>query len=519
MNGTSRPLLVLLLASTSLLAAGHIATPDGHLRIAQARAWLENRSLELPSDVGNPEHGNVAVTSDGRRYAVYAPGQSALLVPLVLLAHSLRGVSPYDYHYVAAFFASFVGPVGLALSGWVLFHVARELGAKEARALGVALALVFGTCALPHAMDGYEHIPEMLCLMTTFYLLLLAGADRHHGKVRRLAIAAGALTGLGFLIRYSAAFAVPAFLLLMRGRRQTLAFALGLVPFVAVALLYNAARFGSAFETGYALAWPLERPITPVLGEAFSLARIPRALVGLWISPGKGMFWYSPILLGALVAWPAFTRLARAPATAAIALTLSYSLVYASNFAWHGSAWCWGPRYLVPTLPFMLLGLLGFQRLRGWSAAFVSVVVAISIAVQWPALLTDYRRPLIERYRENAHAFDSDEVFFRVSASPLLAQIRTLPNTLFPDARCDGRCEAYIAPGPWKTEARPASTAMMLDHSIDLNVPNLWWWRMMYLPVPPAVRIGSEFIAGALLLAALSAACVLCMNVTGRSLF
>jgi len=500
------------LASTLLVSAGHISTPDGHLRIEQARAWVEDGSLELPADVGNTEHGNIAVTRDGKRYAVYAPGHSIVLVPLLLLARLLEHTSPYDYHYVAAFFASFVGPVALGLSGWLLYHIALQLRATERRALAIAIALVFGTLALPHSTDGYDHTLEMLFVTGSFYLVLVDRMQIASGT-RWVAVGAGIAAGTALTVRYNSLLVVPALGLLCRRRAQFLA---GFVPFALAAMAYNAARFGSPFDTGYSLAWSLERPIAPIAGHAFSIANIPRGLVGLWLSPGKGMLWYSPILSVAAFGWPEFARSQKGPAIAAGGTIVAYSLLYASNFAWHGSAWCWGPRYLVPVLPFCLLGLLGVSLIGRPAKGAVLVVAILSVVIQLPAIVVDYHRALIERYRENPNALDDDGVFFRWAESPLFAQAREAERIVAPGSRCGGHCEDYIAPGRWRTEARPASLTMMLDHSIDLNVPNLWWLRMQYEPVSSAVRTLTSIVAVVLFAIAVVTGYSLCVNATGR---
>ena len=79
---------------------------------------------------------------------------------------------------------------------------------------------------------------------------------------------------------------------------------------LAVAAWYNWLRFGSPLTTGYL---PEERFATPFF-EGF---------YGLLLSPGKGLFWYNPLLFAAVAAWPAFYRRFRAEALLAAAVVLA----------------------------------------------------------------------------------------------------------------------------------------------------------------------------------------------------
>ena len=59
--------------------------------------------------------------------------------------------------------------------------------------------------------------------------------------------------------------------------------------------------------------------------------------------------------------------------------------MYGSKGVWHGGGW--GPRYLVPALPFVALWALpvaeaAFARGRGWLRAGVAVLVVAGVAVQ-----------------------------------------------------------------------------------------------------------------------------------------
>src|SRR5262245_59927510 len=92
-----------------------------------------------------------------------------------------------------------------------------------------------------------------------------------------------------------------------------------------------------------------------------------------------------PVLVG-LALWPRLAR--RFPLEALVVglVFLSELLYFARWWAWHGD-WCWGPRYMVVTVPFVLVGLgllFGDWRrtpvaIKGATGALVVAGVVVSV--------------------------------------------------------------------------------------------------------------------------------------------
>ncbi len=158
---------------------------------------------------------------------------------------------------------------------------------------------------------------------------------------------------------------------------------------LVVVAWYNWLRFGSPLTTGYL---PEERFSTPFF-EGF---------YGLTLSPGKGLFWYNPILFAALVAWPAFYRRHRAEALLVAGIVLANIAFYAPWFLWWAGH-SWGPRFLVTILPFACLPLAPHLRLplkkRGLAVG-LGALLLLSIAVQLPGVLVDFNLYLEDVYGE-----------------------------------------------------------------------------------------------------------------------
>jgi hypothetical protein len=124
-------------------------------------------------------------------------------------------------------------------------------------------------------------------------------------------------------------------------------FAIGLALIV-----FNLSRYGDLFNTGY------------LPNETFS-GSLWQGILGQLVSPGRGLLLYSPIFILSLVGLPAFYRRYRPEALLGLSIILIHLLLYGKWFMWHGG-YAWGPRFLIPTLPFWALFLAPVvQRVRG----------------------------------------------------------------------------------------------------------------------------------------------------------
>jgi hypothetical protein len=186
--------------------------------------------------------------------------------------------------------------------------------------------------------------------------------------------------------------------------------ALSLVALAA----YNVARSGHPLDLGYA---PDETFTHPVW----------RGLAGFLVSPGKSIFLFSPILLAAILGIPALLRRDRAAALLSLGVVLLYPLLYAGWFMWWGG-WSWGPRFLVPVLPFLSMFLapvldwvLGPSR--WWAKGVLLVLVLASLLVQVLGVTVDFNRYLVVLYDRG---IDSGDAVFRADLNPLVGHWRLL---------------------------------------------------------------------------------------------
>ena len=83
-------------------------------------------------------------------------------------------------------------------------------------------------------------------------------------------------------------------------------------------------------------------------------ARMMRAFLGITISPYKGLFWYSPVLLLGLIGAVPFTRRNRWEGLSFLLLIALHLLGYSRYNYWSAGV-AWGMRYLLPIVPFLVL--------------------------------------------------------------------------------------------------------------------------------------------------------------------
>jgi hypothetical protein len=528
-------LVSISLLFTVALGAGRTTTPDSHLRLAQARNIVNNGTFAVPEGVGNPMHGNLVVAPDGTRYSVYNPGQILLFVPCVWLAKHLPPVAGLHYHYTADFIASFLGLFVHFLTAVVIIRTLESLTVSNRDSLTCGFIYAFATFGLPHATDGYEHPYEALGIAISIYCLTRLSTAEDKSNMN--CASAGLAIGFAALFRVSILAAIPGLLVIGRSWRQRLWFLLGVAPGILLVLFYNYARFQSPFETGYQQAWLAANPAL-AQRPAFEISRIFTHLLGLWLSSGKGMLLYSPVLL-LLIPIVAIGGERLRLVVGMMTIVGVYSLFYAANFSWHGSEWCWGPRYLIPTLVPMIV-LIGISwptpnhhltRWKGWTSAedilratilrrfapatklltrmrggnqaslalsqpcyamrvrpgIWKAVVVTSVGIQILAVSVSYQRLLLTVLISNPDAFRA-RVLYNPRYSPLLRQITAVRTVLSQAFRGRSDLALFVPEGPWRNEWRTASAESMLSQSIDLNTLHLWWIRACYFPLSRKVR-------------------------------
>jgi hypothetical protein len=175
----------------------------------------------------------------------------------------------------------------------------------------------------------------------------------------------------------------------MRSMRWSLEVLAGSVPPLLLLGAYNCAIFGTPLPVGY-----LHSALYQDLHMQGFVSLIGPTLPAAWgITFGtfRGLFFVAPILLLAFPGFMAWWRSGQHRSEAAVCLwgVVSFMVFNASSVMWHGG-YSVGPRYLLPMLPFMSVGLAAFfdvWRTYLWAKALTVTLAVWSVFAVWSETL------------------------------------------------------------------------------------------------------------------------------------
>ena len=360
---------------------------DGDLTIGD-RPFLIKEMVNQYS--ASPEEGVVAAS--GRRYSMYGLGMVLVEIPFYatgyLLARAFPGV-PEDY--ITMFTVSMTNVFLSAIWCVVFFSLVRRFGYKRSTCLWITGIFGMGSFVFPYALYGFS---EPLLGLAFLGAVAALYSYRQNGSYFSL-VCAGVLSGFAVFTKIYAVIALPLFALYIwpeissrPPKHQTRAWVSWIIPLIFFGMLtagYNWVRYDSMFETGYHLV-----DFTKI-GGFFHIApfQVGIGLYGLLLSSGRGVFFFLPVTLLAPIAFRRFWISFRMETLLFTTLIGEHILFYACYGNWHGGS-SWGPRFLLPVLPFLILplgSLMEGQRIR---AFFVKALGLAGFLVQLPAALVNY---------------------------------------------------------------------------------------------------------------------------------
>jgi hypothetical protein len=364
-----------------------------------------NKSLDgaSASDITFVSLEQVSATGDvafarGHFHPNKAPGTSFIAVPGYFVLYylgRLLGSNPDSWWTLTrnAWLTSVLSVGLLSALGCILLYQLSVAWASSALiGLLTTLAFAFGTMFFSYATMLYEHNIIAVALLASFYCLYRvrealsqdsgAAAGLPEARARLYLILGGVAAGFASITNYIIAVVVVLLgLYLILGVRRKggwIWFGLGLFgPFLLICA-YNFACFGTPFTTNYLHQNPLFRT-----GGFLDVFIVPRweVLVAILISPFRGLFWSSPVLVlgGAGLIWLFRQERLRAEAWLLSSILLFFLLFNAGFKEWHGG-WATAPRYLAPALPFLALPMVfGFARFFKTGVALASLSAAITL--------------------------------------------------------------------------------------------------------------------------------------------
>ncbi len=390
----------------------------------------------------------------GYVYSTVSSGQSVAALPLYavgrLFDRALRGTCWWGVvageplsrdglvwsGQVEIFFVALFNAFVLAALCACFLAFLLRLGVSPRQALFSTLLTGMTSYIVGYSSTFYTEPVEALALLGAFYALYV---DRTASSTRAR-VAAGLLVALVLVCRYPAIIIVPGLVIYQgytawerhRNRPSRSGVARGIVvtlaPLllgIAVGLLLHALdqfwKFGTIWsQGGYAKAhWNI--PLTT-------------GASGLLFSPGESIFLFTPLLLLAPAWFLRFVRSHRAEAVFVLGQAAFYVTVFGKFENWHG-LWCYGPRYLMPLVPLLMLPMGEWLEANGRKALLLAAPLALAgLWVQathvaadfWDVFVSGGYLQLIHSYSYAAGSAIPGNFLFVPSLSPLLAQSRAL---------------------------------------------------------------------------------------------
>jgi len=485
---------------------------DDRTMLSVAVGIVEQQKLSFPAEL-NLTGGTRG--REGRVYAKYPIGQSLAEIPFYLMGRTIGGwivpskpqIEYYRNRETLALLFTVLLPVLISAGTCVLLlRLCLLLGYSARVSLATACAYGVGTMAWPYSGSLLSEPLQTFLLLWSVYLLC---RYRRTASMWPLVFSSLAF-GCVLTVRPNLGIALPALwlyaVLAPRGHLSSrfvagALFLVGPLAGVAADLAYNWMRYGSILDFAYS-------------GESFS-SSLYIGLWGLLLSPGRGLFVYSPALLLAIVGGVAFCRRHRAEAALLLAVSLTLIVFYAKWWDWAGG-YCWGPRFLLPIVP-LLMPLVAEAWDRIFSGGRVvrgaaAVVMLAAVAVQVPGVAID---PLLYHHialQQEVEPVVSDLIventLFTPQFTPLAANTWLLKWSIIRALRHEPvDIEEVLDDSPWarrRPSWRPKFPTAYL-------VPQQWYWRRAELA--PGVGLaavlvylavaGSGAIATAVLLVAI----------------
>jgi hypothetical protein len=316
---------------------------------------------------GTPYDEQARIGVDGELYAKYGIGHSLLVSVWIMLTRLIPDAG-------LASSAMLINSIATALTAFFLVLTAARL--NYSHQVGISLGLFYGlaTYAWIYAKTMFSEPLVALGWIVLVWLLL--------GQTTRLRVLiAGGVMAATISIRPVAILMALPFILLFWDRRpnelvrRLLAYGLPIVLVVLGLLAFNWQRFGDPFQFGYS--------------ETFN-GSLLRGLNGFLFSLDRSIFLFAPPLIAIFWSFPMFVRQHHSLGWKLLVISGVTIVLYALwPVFWGGPVW--GPRYLLPVLPLLMLLTLPaidrFWTARDWSRWVMGLLVMLGVAIQLPGVI------------------------------------------------------------------------------------------------------------------------------------
>ncbi|MBI2412316.1 MAG: glycosyltransferase family 39 protein [Deltaproteobacteria bacterium] len=351
--------------------------------------------------VPTPGDSRVALAKDGYFHTTYEPGIPHLYSFLIKTGHWVDSTilddkvlwRGWDKSIFSVKYALIELPHLLILpaTGTLVFLILSKMGCSLRSASWTSLFGILSTMILwnvsPHTRDGLG----LPITVASFYFAFSARFEEKNIKRWAWYFGAGVFCGFAILMKLTTAtIAIPVFFYigLSEWRRKEelpwnkffsiVVFSLPAGIATVLFFLDRWLTFGSLFMG----------PINTT-DENFSLwIPIYEGIFGLLLSPGKGLFWYNPLLLLLFVSWSVFKNKWKLEAQIFLIHAIILIFPLAAQSSWAGDE-AFGPRYLISLIPWGLIIVGNWLDAQHGKNAFwkCNSLAFLGILVQLPSII------------------------------------------------------------------------------------------------------------------------------------
>jgi hypothetical protein len=365
-----RELWLLALVAAATLTTVYPIDAQDVSRLCLTRALVHLR-LSDDSCFGSP-YARDRASYGGHLYSDKAPGMSVVEIPGAVVA-SVPNAQSWPYEGLRVWAARVLsGGLAFILGAFLVGRISEGIAPGYGGVSLVAFGL--GTLVAPFAAANFDHV-------MTGTLGLAAFALAWH----RRPLLAGLVAGAALDVEYQAGFilVILAAYVALQGRRALGRYLAGLLPAVALLGLYDWLAFGAPWHLSY--RYVSAEFAAEQAGGFFGIhAPYAHAVGDVFVGSG-GLLRISPVVAAAAGGLVVLGRRFRAEALVCAAVIVAFVLLNCGYFEPYGGL-SPGPRFLVPALPFLALGLgpaLATRfRLTALLAA-LSIVAMTALTLTW----------------------------------------------------------------------------------------------------------------------------------------
>lgn len=376
LNDQKRALLVFILLAFSYGYYAHDPGANGNSRLGLTFAIVQEGRLTI--DSFHDQEGTQTIDKafyNGHYYSDKAIGASLLGVVFYAPMYWFMRLASFELDlrqikYILTFLV-----IGLpsAMTGCLLYILCETISKSKMKAFVATLSVMLGTMCLPFSAIFFGHQLAAAFLFSSFFLTFRLRLKPGLKNKPFYLFWIGFLMGCAFLVEYTTLVVILPLVTycvyilwekkspVLNLRKLVMPTLGGLIPIV-ILMIYNNQIFGSPFTIGYE---HLGNEYQASMSQGLMGINWPRLLVLYYLTfhPAQGLFWQSPVLLMGFVGiyYMLIDKQYRIEAMVIVFSSVFYLLLNSGYFMWWGGA-SFGPRHLIPMLPFLAIPLVFVPR-------------------------------------------------------------------------------------------------------------------------------------------------------------